>query len=79
MKSVKITITNNQRITKEEVEDLKTKAELRPPSIRMGQELFNQLWLKYPELADLVRSTSADPFYDNENIERFFQAITKQS
>lgn len=52
------------------------------PHIRIGQALFNVLYENYPELADLVRNTDADPFnansYSDLRIQRFYDKIVRQ-
>lgn len=42
------------------------------PNYRWGQALFNALYDINPELADHVRGTGADPFYDNSKINHFY-------
>jgi hypothetical protein len=40
----------------------------RPPEQRQGQFMFNVLVLLRPDLADRIRCTDEDPFYDNDRI-----------
>lgn len=40
----------------------------RPPEQRRGQFMFNLLVLIRPDLADQIRCTDEDPFYDNDRI-----------
>lgn len=46
---------------------------------RLGQAYFNALGIAWPELAELVRGTMADPFYaesfDDIRMIRFFDMI----
>ena len=46
---------------------------------RLGQAYFNALVLAWPEVAELVRDTSADPFYADDfkdpRMRAFFDAI----
>lgn len=37
-----------------------------PSDWRMGQAYFNALYEIYPEIADMVRATDADPFQANK-------------
>jgi len=52
------------------------------PHIRIGQALFNVLYEYFPELADTVRATEADPFeakeYTDPRITKFYDKIVKQ-
>jgi hypothetical protein len=34
----------------------------------MGQALFNAFYLVWPKFADSIRTTDADPFYDDKQI-----------
>jgi hypothetical protein len=45
------------------------------PSWRLGQTMFNVLYEHYPELANNIRGTEADPFYNNQRIGAFMLAI----
>lgn len=42
---------------------------------RKGQAYFNALVLVAPELAELIRGTKDDPFYDDGNLPAFMTAI----
>jgi hypothetical protein len=44
---------------------------------RPGQALFNALAEKYPAAAKLIAGTSADPFYRNEKISQFWNALSE--
>lgn len=48
------------------------------PNWRWGQALFNALHGMHPELADLIRGTSADPFNidSRERVQAFAGVIT---
>lgn len=37
--------------------------------LRFGQSVFIALEFKYPELAEIVRNTKYDPFYDDKKLE----------
>lgn len=45
------------------------------PSIRVGQFYFNELYVHHPALADEIRATSADPFYNDSNIVMFWAMV----
>lgn len=38
---------------------------------RVGQKAFNDLHAIDPEIADLIRGTTDDPFYDDSRLDRF--------
>lgn len=42
---------------------------------RLGQAMFNILQDQDQQLADLVRSTDADPYYENERIPKFLTIL----
>lgn len=42
---------------------------------RQGQAYFNALYQEYPEIADRIRTTPADPFYRDERIELFLTTL----
>lgn len=42
---------------------------------RPGQHVFNELFKVRPDIADAIRNTDADPFYENGNIDRFFEEV----
>lgn len=44
-------------------------------SYRKGQAYFNALYEIYPEVADLIRGTDADPFYTDNRLAAFYDAI----
>lgn len=43
---------------------------------RLGQAYFNCLFDKDPELADFIRNTDKDPFYDNNKLPIFLYFIS---
>jgi len=45
------------------------------PHYRRGQALFNHLAHAYPELAEKIRATEADCFYDDKKIPAFMDRI----
>jgi hypothetical protein len=44
---------------------------------RQGQALFNALSEFYPAAAKLIAGTSADPFYRNDKISQFWNALNE--
>jgi hypothetical protein len=50
-------------------------AEQRPSHWRLGQFVFNRASMLYGD--DLVRSVKYDPFYNDENIVPFIEALTE--
>lgn len=44
---------------------------------RMGQAYFNQLHEDMPEIANQIRGTEVDPFYDDVQIGNFLNALLK--
>ena len=42
-----------------------TKIRMEYPYFRKGQAFFNALYHLHPEIADNIRSTEFDPFYDD--------------
>jgi len=49
------------------------------PVLRSGQAWFNALYIINPQLADGLRGTEADPFYQDSNLGEFFLRLTKES
>ena len=45
------------------------------PHCRRGQALFNYLAVAHPELAEKIRATEADCFYDDKKIPAFLDRI----
>ena len=45
------------------------------PCLRMGQALFNSLYQFTPEVADKIRATIDDPFYDDRKIPNFWKKV----
>lgn len=70
-----------EKLTKDELEKLNelTKQTLKNNShLRAGQTLFNELYTLKPELADSIRGTNCDPYYNNKRIPAFFEAILSE-
>ena len=42
---------------------------------RTGQAYFNALSELYPEIAELIRATDYDPFYDDKKLIKFFDYL----
>lgn len=47
------------------------------PEQRKGQAYFNALSTAAPKMAEAVRGTDADPFYDDSRLPDFFLAIAE--
>lgn len=43
--------------------------------LRPGQRAFNDVYAVYPHVADLLRGSEFDPFYDDERIESFYAQV----
>lgn len=43
--------------------------------IRVGQKAFNDFAEKYPDLAEKIRGTEFDPFYDDSKLESFYLRV----
>jgi hypothetical protein len=44
-------------------------------TIRAGQKAFNDLYANDPALADAIRGTEADPFYDDSRLTIFWDRV----
>ena len=44
---------------------------------RVGQAAFNDLSSLFPEIAERIRSTEADPFFDNAKMESFYIKVAE--
>lgn len=47
------------------------------PDWRYGQALFNGLQDLYPQRANEIRGTDADPFHENNRTRAFWEALAK--
>jgi len=45
------------------------------PEQRKGQAYFNALWFTYPDLADKVRGSHRDPFYNDDRMPEFLDFV----
>lgn len=45
--------------------------------VRKGQMYFNELHNINPQLADSIRNSSCDPFYNDSRIEKFLNKISE--
>lgn len=50
-------------------------AQLGRPEWRRGQTYFNELHRINPKLADFIRATAADPFYNDNNLQPFLVMV----
>lgn len=48
------------------------------PGLRHGQTAFNALARVHPRLANALRGTHDDPFYDDNRLPRFFARVTSE-
>lgn len=44
-------------------------------NLRLGQHMFHLLYELHPKIADNIRGTNNDPFYNNNNIENFLKKL----
>ncbi len=66
------------KLTKQQVDSLKEKVENSNSAfLRKGQMYFNELYEMNPQLADSIRSSSCDPFYDDSRIDKFLNKISE--
>ena len=65
-------------LTLDEYLKLKEKVDDRPSFIREGQAWFNELYTYNSQLANSIRTTLADPYYNNEDLPRFFKKICNE-
>jgi len=42
---------------------------------RLGQAVFNEALMRWPEIAERYRGSEIDPFYTNRNIPAFLAAV----
>lgn len=54
---------------------LYTELKSKYPEWRSGQALFNALYMKYPHIADKLRGTVNDPFYNDDNIKNCLEIL----
>lgn len=57
------------------LKELTEKVNKRPKEWREGQAYFNYLYEDKPKLADEIRGTNLDPFYQDDNIESFIKFL----
>ena len=68
-------------LSEKEINELKVKvlieAPLLYPEWRKGQAYFNYLYQLHPDVADEIRETEYDPFYNDSRIEKFLNKISE--
>ena len=68
-------------LSEKEINELKVKvlieAPLLFPSWRKGQAYFNYLYQLHPDVADEIRGTEYDLFYNDSRIEKFLNKISE--
>jgi hypothetical protein len=45
--------------------------------LRLGQIAFNELYATEPTIANLIRGSEFDPFYDDEKLEAFYEKVAE--
>ena len=66
------------KLTKQQLNSLKEKVESSERMfVRKGQMYFNELYNINPQLADSIRNSSCDPFYNDSRIEKFLNKISE--
>lgn len=70
---------NNKLTNKEldEVLNLAAKMIVKYPQFRIGQSFFNSLYELHPQIADEVRATEYDPFYNDDKIHKCIAFISE--
>lgn len=69
------------KLTKSEVETVKKFARRMQtinPQYRAGQSFFNALYIMHPEIADNIRGSTVDPYYQDDNMELCTKTITDE-
>ena len=51
--------------------------EFRSSKLRLGQQAFCDLYVRFPEIGKKIDQTEDDPFYDDAKLKRFLQRILK--
>ena len=67
-----------EKLTEDQLIELNTKIEeahKKHKDWRMGQTCFNVLYELYPNIANKLRGSSANPFYNNHKIGAFWQYL----
>lgn len=47
-------------------------------NVRRGQKEFNLLHQKHPEIADRIRGSADDPYYDDRRLEAFRRRVEQE-
>jgi len=45
--------------------------------LRPGQIAFNELYTTEPSIANLIRGSEFDPFYDDEKLDAFYEKVAE--
>lgn len=64
-----------KNISMEKFNSLLRKAMNDGSALRVGQSFFSELHHEYPEIANEIIGTDADPFYEDENIYNLMKLI----
>lgn len=64
-------------MTRDELDELKKFLKYKEifPEWREGQALFNILYAKHRDIANIIRGSKIDPFYKNENIDKCLEFL----
>lgn len=60
------------------LENIQEAVRNRPRYIRAGQQAFNALYCWKPDLADSIRGTDLDPFYNDARLPAFYRHVQEQ-
>ena len=70
------------KLTKDEINDVVEFAhtiQLKYEEYRWGQTFFNALYRLYPQVADKIRGTDKDPFYNDKKVSECIEFISDAS
>ena len=68
-----------KKLTKEEISDvveLANDMQLKHEDYRWGQAFFNALYMLFPDVANSIRATDKDPFYNNDKVDKCIEFIS---
>lgn len=68
-----------RKLTKDEINDVVEFANtmrLKHEDYRWGQAFFNALYMLHPDVADKIRATDKDPFYNDKKVDECIEFIS---
>ena len=72
---------SKKMLSEKEINELKVKVLIEAPLLfpfwRKGQAYFNYLYQLHPDVANEIRETEYDPFYNDSQIEKFLNKISE--